>query len=101
MTAVVLSVAGVTALLILAGALVAVTVQARSTPGPALTGRTLVVQTRDGQTIRGLLVAQHADRLTLREALYERTESEGGSIEIGGLAHIPVPIIAWMQELEG
>lgn len=87
------------AILALVAGLVVVTVQARTSPGPSLVNRTLVIHTHDGQTIRGLLENQHADRWTLREAEYERTETDGGNVPLDGLAHIPVATISWVQEI--
>lgn len=71
----------------------------RHAPGPPLAGRTVVVHTRrpDDQTLRGVLVAQHADRLTLREAVYVHASGEQPA---GGLVHVPTEAVAWIQELE-
>ena len=81
------------------GALTFVALRSRLSPAPSLAGRTVVIHTRrpDDQSIRGVLVAQHADRWTLREAVYL-----GGSSEhsVAGLTHVPVANIAWAQEVE-
>lgn len=78
--------------------LVFLTVRARMMPAPSLVKRTVVVHTRrpDDQTIRGVLVAQHADRLILKEAVYMYGS---GNQPILGLAHVPVGAISWMQEI--
>jgi hypothetical protein len=79
--------------------LAAVAVHSRIAPGPTLAERTLIVHTRrpDDQSLRGVLVAQHADRLTLREVAYLHA---GGTKETHGLVHVPLSSISWMQEIE-
>jgi hypothetical protein len=68
------------------------------TPGPTLTGRTVVVNTRkpDDQTIRGILHAQHADRWSLRAAV---VVTGVGEQPARGLVHVPVENIAFVQEI--
>lgn len=94
-----------TALVLLAASLAVATlamtgalVRSRLYPGPPLTGRTLVVHTRrpDDQTLRGVLYAQHADRLTLRDAVYVH---RSGDQPIAGLAHVPMANIAFIQDI--
>lgn len=70
----------------------------RHMPGPPLSGRTVVVNTRrpDDQTIKGILHAQYADRWTLRNAV---AVTPVGEKPLGGVQHIPVANIAWIQEL--
>lgn len=70
----------------------------RLRPAPSLRGRTVVVHTRrpDDQSLRGVLVAEHADRLTLRDVVYLHAT---GDRETGGLVHVPLASISWMQEL--
>lgn len=87
--------ASLLAVVVLAGALV----RSRSWPAPVLTGRTLVVHTRrpDDQTIRGILVGQYADRLTLRDAVYVHASGEQ---PVGGLVHVPTVNVAFVQEIE-
>jgi uncharacterized membrane protein len=77
---------------------VSVAVRSRVLPGPSLAGQTVVVHTRrpDDQSIRGILVAQHADRLILQEAVYLDPE---GEVAAEGLIHIPVLAVSSMQEL--
>lgn len=77
--------------------LVAVAVRARLVPGPTLVASTVVIHTQDGRSIRGILVAEHADRLTLREAFYLH---ESGAQDAGGLVHVPRDNVAFLQELQ-
>lgn len=69
----------------------------RLLPGPPLRGRTVTVNTRrpDDQTIKGVLVSQHADRLTLMDAVYV---TPAGEQPIGGQVHIPTGAVAWLQD---
>ncbi len=94
------------ALIVLAAALAfvvvvlaGVAVRSRLAPGPVLTGRTLVVHTRrpDDQTLRGVLHGQYADRLTLRDAVYVHPSGEQPA---GGLVHVPLANVSWVQEIE-
>jgi len=85
-------------LIVAVGALAFVALRARISPGPSLASKTVVVHTRDEQSIRGLLVAQHADRLSLRSAVYLHGS---GDQPVEGLAHVPTSSISWMQELAG
>jgi hypothetical protein len=77
-----------------------VAVNSRLAPGPSLAGKTLVIHTKkpDDQSIRGVLVAEHADRISLREACYLHKGSV--SPAMGGLVHVPLRSISWMQEIE-
>jgi hypothetical protein len=70
-----------------------------SLPGPSLVGRTVVVHTRrpDDQSVRGVLVAHHTDRLVLREAVYVHAS---GSQDAGGLIHVPLLGVSTVQEIE-
>jgi hypothetical protein len=69
-------------------------------PGPSLVGKTVVINTRkpDDQTIRGVLHGQHADRWTLREAVYVPVAA---SSRPTNLVHVPTANIAFVQEIEG
>lgn len=80
-------------------ALATVTIRARNSIGPPLAGRTVVVHTRrpDDQSLRGVLVAQHADRLTLRDVVYLHLSGEQ---EVGGMVHIPLGAVSFVQEIE-
>jgi hypothetical protein len=78
-------------------ALTAITLRSRLSPGPSLTDRTVVVHTRDDKSIRGLLFAQYADRLTLRKAIFLHSSGEQAA---GGLVHVPIASVSWLQEIE-
>jgi hypothetical protein len=65
--------------------------------GPTLVGRTVVVNTQDDQTIRGVLHAQYADRWTLRDAVYM---SGGTETPARDLVHVPVSNVGVVQEIE-
>lgn len=67
-------------------------------PGTPLTARTVIVNTRrpDDQTIRGVLVAQHADRLTLRDVVYLHGSAERA---VDGIVHVPAANVAFVQEI--
>jgi hypothetical protein len=99
----VIALAAVTCIAIAAVAgLVFLTVRARLMPAPSLVKRTVVVHTRrpDDQSIRGVVVAQHADRLILKEAAYlHGAGSDPDNQPILGLAQIPFTSISWMQEV--
>jgi hypothetical protein len=79
------------------GALTAVTLRSRLSPGPSLASQTVVVHTQDKKSLRGVLIAQHADRLTLREAIFLHSSGEQ---PVGGLVHVPLTSISWLQEIE-
>lgn len=96
------------AFLILAAALVllatvigviALAVRSRVVPGPSLVAKTVVVQTKrpDDQSVRGVVLAVHADRWTLTEAFY--VTGGPGEHVIPGILHIPSDSIAFVQEL--
>jgi hypothetical protein len=77
--------------------LVILALRSQLTPGPSLCSVTLVVHTRDEQSIRGILTAQHADRISLRDTVY----IHGADQQPAGLVHIPTSSISWMQEIVG
>jgi len=70
-----------------------------SAPGPTLAGRTVVVNTPkpDDQSVRGVVVSHHADRITLREAEYLHAS---GAQPAAGLVHLPLPVSS-IQEVDG
>lgn len=72
----------------------------RSKPGPRLSGRTVVVHTMrpDARSIKGILHGAYADRWTLRDAML--VQPGGLEVPLGGLQHVPVKSIAWVQEQE-
>lgn len=63
----------------------------------SLVKRTVIVHTKDGQSVRGALYAQHADRVTLTQAVY--LQDNQPELPIDGLAHVPNGNVAWIQEL--
>lgn len=87
------------AVIAIAALVVALTLVSKWKPAPALTGKTIVVQTQrpDDQSIRGVCVAHHSDQLTLRDAVYLEPT---GDRAVGGLVHVPVSSISWLQEIE-
>lgn len=100
MTAAFLTIAAALVILVVADRVGALAVRFRMIiPGPSLVARTVVVHTRkpDDQTIRGILTARHADRITLAEAAYLHGRNEQA---LGGIVHVPVDNVAWIQEIE-
>lgn len=85
--------------LTLAGVIAAATLALlrRSVAGPRLTGKTVVVNTLNDTTVRGIVAADHRDRLTLSEALFVTGRDEQLA---GGLIHIPRERVATIQEPE-
>ncbi|WP_217913225.1 hypothetical protein [Miltoncostaea marina] len=77
--------------------LVVVALTGRAGPAKPLRGRTVVVHTRkpDDRSIRGVLVAEHRDRITLADAVYLTKDRE---IALDGLQHIPADAVAFIQE---
>lgn len=63
-----------------------------------LVGETLVVHTTDDQSIRGVVVAQHADRYELRDAVL--LVSSDARHEIPGLTAVPVNSVSWWQHTD-
>lgn len=61
-----------------------------------LASKTVIIHTADDKSIRGVLVAQHSDRLSLREALYLHSS---GDQPVGGIVHVPVASVSWIQEI--
>lgn len=86
------------ALLAVVVGVVVLAIKSRVVPGPSLVGGTVVVHTKrpDDQSLRGILVGQHADRWILKDAVYLYPE---GSVAAEGLVHVPVLSISSVQEL--
>lgn len=93
MIAAVLSLSG--AVLALAAVVVFLVVTRR--PEGRLRGRSVIVQTQDGQALRGIVHAEHSDRLSLVDASSIDGRAE---LPIAGLAHVPATNVAWIQEVE-
>lgn len=58
--------------------------------------KTVIVHTVDEQNIRGILVEQHADSLSLAESSYLHG---GKATAIEGRTHIPLRNVSWIQEI--
>jgi hypothetical protein len=71
-------------------------IEASASEPPSLIRRTIVVNTRDGRTIRGVLMSEHDDRLTLSEAFYL---ASGGEHQLAGQTHVPRENISFLQEV--
>jgi hypothetical protein len=80
-------------------ALTYIAMRSQLAPGPRLAGKTLVVHTKrpDDQSIKGICVAQYADRWELKDALYLHAS---GPVDAGGLVGVPVINISSYQEIE-
>lgn len=87
--------------LVAVAALAYVAIRSRLSVGPSLASRTVLINTRrpDDQTIRGVVHGQYADRWTLREAVIVVTQNVESPVP-GGVVHVPVANIAWVQEIE-
>lgn len=59
-----------------------------------LTRRSVVVHTRDGASMRGILVAAHRDCLVLAHVRYLAGE---GEVTVDGEAVVPRDTVAWLQ----
>lgn len=62
-----------------------------------LEAETVVVHTRDGASIRGVLLAVHSDVYVLRHAAY--LNEDGSKVAIDGEVLMPVTRVAFMQRL--
>lgn len=80
-------------------ALAFIALRSQLAPGPRLTGCTVIVTTckPDDRSIRGILVAQHADRVSLSEAVVLHGSGDQAA---GGLLHIPLGQVAVIQEID-
>jgi hypothetical protein len=64
-------------------------------PAPiVLRGSQVTVNTRDDQSIRGILLQELPDRLTLAQASYRTGDRD---TPMDGYVHIPTDNVAWMQ----
>jgi small nuclear ribonucleoprotein (snRNP)-like protein len=59
-----------------------------------LTRRTVVVHTRDGQSLRGVLVGAYRDCLVLSHAVYLAGE---GEVNVDGEVAVPRQTVGWLQ----
>jgi hypothetical protein len=62
-----------------------------------LEAETVIVHTRDGASIRGVLVAVHSDVYVLRHAAY--LNDDGSRLAIDGEVLLPVSRVAFFQRI--
>ena len=62
-----------------------------------LARKTVIVHSTNDESIRGVLIHEHSDRLTLSQAVY--LHNNGQETPVDGHAHVPVANVAWVQEL--
>lgn len=62
-----------------------------------LEAETVVMHTRDGASLRGVLLAAHSDVYVLRHAAY--LGEDGSRVEIDGEVLVPVTRVGFMQRL--
>lgn len=86
------------AILLLAALNAGALYRASRPPRRGLAGRTVVVHTEGGESVRGIVASEHADRLTLEQAFY--LHHGGNETRIDGLWHAPRARITGTQELE-
>ena len=64
-----------------------------------LEAETVVVHTRDGSSIRGVLLAVHSDVYVLRHAAY--LNGDGSKVAIDGEALVPLGRVGFIQRIIG
>lgn len=70
----------------------------RRLDGPSLVGKTVLISTSDtDQTFRGVVLAEHADRVTLQQAF---AVTPIGETAVGGLVHLPRAKFDAVQQIE-
>lgn len=62
-----------------------------------LTAETVVVHTRDGASIRGVLLAVHSDVYVLRHAAY--LNADGTQVAVDGEVLMPLTRVAFIQRI--
>ena len=62
-----------------------------------LEAETVVVHTRDGASIRGVLLAAHSDVYVLRHAAY--LNGDGSKVALDGEALIPITRVGFIQRI--
>ncbi len=67
--------------------------------GPVLVGRLVVVSTIAGEGVRGVMVGDHRDRVSLHQASV--IDAKGSETQAGGVVHIPAGQVLFIQELAG
>lgn len=80
-------------------ALTLIAIRSTLSTGPTLASKTVIVHTRrpDDQSLRGILVAQHADRITLSEVVHLYAS---GDQAVAGSVHIPLVNVSTIQEID-
>jgi len=71
-------------------------IEASAFEPPSLLRKTIVINTKDGRTIRGVLMSEHADRLTIVEAFYL---AGNGEHQLAGQTHIYRSNVSFVQEV--
>jgi hypothetical protein len=68
--------------------------------GPSLVGETIVLHTRypDDRSIRGVVAAQYADRIVLRDATL--LIAQDAQHPIPHATEVPWPAVSWWQRIE-
>jgi len=69
----------------------------RRVDGPSLVGKTVVVTTDRDRTFRGVVLAEHADRVTLHQAF---VVTPVGETAVGGLVHLPRTKFDALQQID-
>jgi hypothetical protein len=79
---------------------VAVLVSRPARRGPSLVGETIVLHTRhpDDRSIRGVVSAQYADRVVLRDATL--LIAQDVQHPIPHVTEVPWPAVSWWQRIE-
>lgn len=80
----------------LAAAILAVVVATACHRRVSLVKETVVVHTKDGKTIKGVLEARRSDEWIVREA---EIVTPSGTTTLGGFQHVPVANISFAQHL--
>lgn len=84
-------------LLVALSALVMLTV-GRQIPGPSLVGETVAITTTsDDRGYRGVVLAEHADRITLHQAF---VATASGEKPVGGVVHLYRKDFPAVQQIE-
>lgn len=62
----------------------------------SLIKQTVVINTRDGRTLRGVIMSEHVDRITLAEVFYL---AGSGEHQLAGVTHVFRNNISFLQEV--
>jgi hypothetical protein len=63
-----------------------------------LVAKTVIVHTRDDRSLKGCMIGDHADRLSLHAASY--LSPGGGETSLQGTVHVPRANVAFLQEIQ-